>query len=170
MSLLVLALAFCAAVFMDGYMVFAVLIAGIAMVAVIYSNGANEMSNQLKKRSTECMMEFSNVVSKLMQDACREMDNGVASAEAIYNFGVRTGSPEVRKFASIIIQNIEKGGSDVTTIMRQQADELMSQRRQMLLRKGDDAAAQLLAPTTIVLIGVILIIMVAAMSGMNLTV
>ena len=53
MSLLVLALAFCAAVFMDGYMVFAVLIAGIAMVAVIYSNGANEMSNQLKKRSTE---------------------------------------------------------------------------------------------------------------------
>lgn len=195
MSLLVLALAFCASVFMDGYMVFAVLIAGVAMVAVIYSNGANEMTNQLKKRSEECMMEFSNVVSKLtllmncgmilkeawyivakskkgviydlMQEACREMDNGTASAEAIYNFGVRTGSPEVRKFASIIIQNIEKGGSDVTTIMRQQADELISQRRQMLLRRGDDAAAQLLAPTTIVLVGVIMIIMVAAMSGMS---
>ena len=132
MSLLVLALAFCAAVFMDGYMLFAVLVAGVAMVAVIYSNGANEMSNQLQKRSTECMMEFSNVVSKLtllmncgmilkeawyivakskqgiiyelMQEACREMDNGMASAEAIYNFGVRTGSPEVRKFASIIIR------------------------------------------------------------------
>ena len=174
------------------------LVAGVAMVAVIYSNGANEMSNQLQKRSTECMMEFSNVVSKLtllmncgmilkeawyivakskqgiiyelMQEACREMDNGMASAEAIYNFGVRTGSPEVRKFASIIIQNIEKGGSDVTAVMRQQADELMSQRRQMLLRKGDDAAAQLLAPTTIVLIGVILIIMVAAMSGMDMAI
>lgn len=198
MSLLVLALAFCAAVFMDGYMLFAVLVAGVAMVAVIYSNGANEMSNQLQKRSTECMIEFSNVVSKLtllmncgmilkeawyivakskqgiiyelMQEACREMDNGMASAEAIYNFGVRTGSPEVRKFASIIIQNIEKGGSDVTAVMRQQADELMSQRRQMLLRKGDDAAAQLLAPTTIVLIGVILIIMVAAMSGMDMAI
>ena len=65
MSLLVLALAFCASVFMDGYMVFVVLIAGVAMVAVIYSNGANEMSNQLKKRSEECMMEFTNVVSKL---------------------------------------------------------------------------------------------------------
>ena len=195
MSLLVLALAFCASVFMDGYMVFVVLIAGVAMVAVIYSNGANEMSNQLKKRSEECMMEFSNVVSKLtllmncgmilkeawyivakskkgviydlMQEACREMDNGTASAEAIYNFGVRTGSPEVRKFASIIIQNIEKGGSDVTTIMRQQSDELISQRRQMLLRRGDDAAAQLLAPTTIVLVGVIMIIMVAAMTGMS---
>ena len=106
----------------------------------------------------------------MMQEACREMDNGMASAEAIYNFGVRTGSPEVRKFASIIIQNIEKGGSDVTAVMRQQADELMSQRRQMLLRKGDDAAAQLLAPTTIVLIGVILIIMVAAMSGMDMAI
>ena len=198
MSLLVLALAFCAAVFMDGYMLLSFLVAGVAMVAVIYSNGANEMSNQLQKRSTECMMEFSNVVSKLtllmncgmilkeawyivakskqgiiyelMQEACREMDNGMASAEAIYNFGVRTGSPEVRKFASIIIQNIEKGGSDVTAVMRQQADELMSQRRQMLLRKGDDAAAQLLAPTTIVLIGVILIIMVAAMSGMDMAI
>ena len=130
MSLLVLALAFCASVFMDGYMVFVVLIAGVAMVAVTYSNGANEMSNQL-------------------------------------NLGVRTGSPEVRKFASIIIQNIEKGGSDVTTIMRQQSDELISQRRQMLLRRGDDAAAQLLAPTTIVLVGVIMIIMVAAMTGMS---
>ncbi len=30
--------------------------------------------------------------------------------KAIYNFGVRTGSPEVRKFASIIIQNIERVG------------------------------------------------------------
>lgn len=69
-----------------------------------------------------------------------------------------------------LIQNIEKGGSDVTAVMRQQADELMSQRRQMLLRKGDDAAAQLLAPTTIVLIGVILIIMVAAMSGMDMAI
>ena len=37
MSLLVLALAFCASVFMDGYMVFVVLIAGVAMVAVTYS-------------------------------------------------------------------------------------------------------------------------------------
>lgn len=198
MSLLVLALAFCAAVFMDGYMVIATVLVGIVMVAVVYSNGANEMTNQLKKRSTDCMMEFSNVVSKLtllmncgmilkeawyivakskegiiyelMQDACREMDNGMASAEAIYNFGVRTGSPEVRKFASIIVQNIEKGGSDVTMIMRQQADELISQRRQMLLRKGDDAAAQLLAPTMLVLIGVIVIIMVAAMSNLSLTV
>lgn len=197
-SLLVLALTFCAAVFMDGYMVFATLAAGAALVAVIYSNGANEMDHQLEKRSTECLLEFSNMVSKLtllmncgmilkdawyivakskqgilydlMQEACREMDNGVAGAEAIYNFGVRTGSPEVRKFASIIVQNIEKGGADVTIIMRQQSDELIARHRQLLLRKGDDAAAQLLAPTTLVLVGVIMIILVAAMSGTSLAV
>lgn len=196
MSLLVLAFALCAAAFMsDVYMLVCALAAGVILVVVIYSNGANEMSNQLKTRSAECLMEFSNVVSKLtllmncgmilkeawyivakskkgtiydlMQEACREMDNGMASAEAIYNFGIRTGSPEVRKFASVIIQNIEKGGSDVTMVMRQQSDEMLSQRRQLLLRKGDDAAAQLLAPTTIVLVGVILIILVAAMSGMG---
>lgn len=195
MSLLVLAIIFSVIPFTDGYITFATMLAGGAMVYAVYTEGVEEMNNQLKKRSNECMMEFSNVVSKLtllmncgmilkeawyivakskqgiiyelMQEACREMDNGTASAEAIYNFGIRTDSPEIRKFASIIIQNIEKGGSDVTKVMRQRTDELISQRRQMLLRKGDEAAEQLLAPTMLVLIGVVLIVMVASLTGVN---
>ena len=96
------------------------------------------------------------------------MDSNTSLEEALYNFGVRTASPEIRKFASIIIQNAARGGADVTVFMRQQSQELWAHKRQLMLQKGDAAAAKLLLPTMLVLIGIIAIIIVAAVSGLSL--
>ena len=197
LSLLVLAFVFCAASWMDGVMVYATLIVGVVGVYAVYNQGANEMDKQVKKRSTACLLEFSNVVAKLalllncnetiieawrtvayskkgpmydlMQEASVDMDNNVPLESALYNFGVRTASPEIRKFASIIIQNAARGGSDMTVFMRQQAQEMGAQRRQLMLRRGDEAAAQLLIPTTLILVGIMAIILVAALASMNLS-
>ncbi|WP_346667844.1 type II secretion system F family protein [uncultured Subdoligranulum sp.] len=197
LSILVMAFVFCAAAWMEGIMVYATLLVGVVGVYAVYNQGANEMANQIKKRSTACLLEFSNVVSKLalllncnetiieawrtvaysktgpiydlMQDASVDMDNNVPLESAIYNFGVRTASPEIRKFASIIIQNAARGGSDMTVFMRQQAQEMGARRRQLMLQRGDEAAARLLIPTTLILIGIMAIILVAALANMNLS-
>ena len=196
LSLMVVTFSFCIAPLMDEFIMFFVVIFGIASVWAIYNQGANEMENILKKRADSCLMEFSNVVSKLallmncglimkdawfqvanskegeiydlMKEACAEMNSGRSAAEAVYNFGIYTTSPEIRKFSSIIIQNIEKGGSDVTMYMRQQSEELWTHRRQLLLKKGDEAAAKLLIPTMLILAGVLVIIMTAAMGNMSI--
>lgn len=197
LSMLVLAFVLCAAAWMDGAMVYATLIVGAVGVYAVYDQGAREMENQIKKRSNACLMEFSNVVSKLalllncnetiveawrtvafskkgpiydlMQEAVAEMDNNAPLESAVYNFGVRTASPEIRKFASIIIQNAVRGGSDMTVFMRQQAQEMGARRRQLMLQRGDEAAAKLLIPTMLILVGIMAIILVAALAGMNLS-
>lgn len=196
LSLLVLAFAFCVASWVDGIMIIVVLAVGAIAVWVAYSGGADAMNKQIKQRSDECMREFSNVVSKLamllncnetipdawhtaayskegviydlMREACAEMDSNVSLEEALYEFGVRTASPEIRKFTSILIQSAVRGGSDVTVFMRQQVQELGARHRQLMLQKGDEAAAKLLIPTMVMLVGILLIIIVAAVSGLNL--
>lgn len=195
MCLMFVAITLCAATWIEGIFMFLVLAVAVVGVYLFYDAGANEMKNQLKKRSEACVMEFSNVVSKLallmncglimkdawfivadskegeiynlMKEACAEMKSGHSAAEAVYNFGVRSDAPEIRKFSSTLIQNIEKGGADVTMYMRQQAGELWAHRRQLMLQKGDEAAGKLLIPTMLVLIGLIVIILTMALGGMT---
>lgn len=196
LSLMLIAFVFCAASWVQGISTLLILAFAVIGVVAFYDSGANEMGKQIKKRSEACVLEFSNVVSKLamlmscgmimkdawfivanskqgeiydlMQEACNEMNSGKSAAEAVYNFGVRSSAQEIRKFSSILIQNIEKGGSDVTMYMRQQSEELWNHRRQLMLQKGDEAAAKLLIPTMMVLVGLIIIIISVAMSGFSL--
>lgn len=172
------------------------LIAGFCGVYAMYDSGVKSMKNELKKRSDDCIYEFANMVSKLsllmncsltlhdawkmvaksgkgsiytlMQVAADEMDSGKDDVTVIYDFGIRCNAPEIRKFSGTLIQSVEKGGSDITRFLRNQAKELGGQRKQMLLRRGDEAAAKLLLPTTMFMGGVILIILVAAAGNMNM--
>lgn len=198
LSLMTAAFVFCATGFMEGIMVALTPIVGLVAVYAVYDSGANAMTNELKKRSDACLMEFSNVVSKLallmntgmilrnawfvvarskegpiyylMKNACDSMNNGKSDIDAIYEFGVQSNTPEIRKFAGILIQNMSKGGSDMTIFLTQQSRELWSHKRQLMLRKGDEAAAKLLMPTMLMLLGILLIIIVSAMAGMNLSI
>lgn len=196
LSLMIIAFVFCMASWMEGASALLIVAFAVLGAVAFYDAGANEMGKRIKKRSEACVMEFSNVVSKLamlmncgmimkdawfivanskegeiyglMREACNEMNSGKSAAEAVYNFGIRSSAQEIRKFSSILIQNIEKGGSDVTMYMRQQSEELWNHRRQIMLQKGDEAAAKLLLPTMLVLVGLIVIIITAALSGMSL--
>ncbi|MBR1476541.1 MAG: type II secretion system F family protein [Lachnospiraceae bacterium] len=196
LSVLVITFVFIITPLLDGMYMLLALFFGIASVYAIYTQGAKDMENKLKERAEKCLLEFPNVVSKLallmncglimkdawfqvakdkegdiydlMREACSEMNSGKSAAEAIYNFGVYSYSPEIRKFSSIIIQNVEKGGSDVTMYMRQQSSELWAHKRQLMLQRGDAAAAKLLIPTMIVLVGVLAIIISAAMGNISM--
>ncbi len=172
-----------------------VLGAGLAAIILIYKSGVESMADTLQKRADDCLYEFSNMVSKLallmncsltlkdswymvaqsgkgeiyrlMRGACDEMNNGLDITQALYNFGVRSSSQEIRKFANVLNQSIARGGSDVTEFIRNEASELGGQKRQILLRRGDEAAMKLLMPTALVLAGVMLVILGSAFSGLD---
>lgn len=195
---MMVAAGFCGAAGMlsDPIMMALALVAGAACVYVVYDSGINGMKKELQKRSDACLMEFSNMVSKLslllncdmtlhdawfavagskegplydmMRRSCDEMNNGVGDINAIYDFGVLCNVQEIKKFSSILIQSITKGGSDITIYLRQQSQELWNEKKQILLRKGDEANAQLLMPTMMFMVGIIAIVVSAAMSGMQL--
>ena len=194
--LIVAAVVCCFTGMMDDSMAVIVPLFGAFAVYAVYDSGMNSMNKELKKRSDDCLLEFSNVVSKLslvmgcglnlrdawfnvanskdgpiydlMKAACNAMNNGVSEKDAIYAFGNQCNTPQIRKFAGILIQSSEKGGSDLTIFLKQQSTELWSNKRQLMLKKGDEAAAKLLVPTMLMLGGILIIIIASAVAGLNL--
>lgn len=154
------------------------------------------VSNKVDKRTEECEAEFSNAISKmallvnsgmilneawkkvaygkdgtfydLMRQTCDEMDNGIPTVDAIYNFGTKCNSPEIKKFTSSLIQSIERGGGELPSFLISQSQEIMMFRRQYMLQKGEKAAGALLGPIGLMFAAVIILVMVAALQSFSL--
>lgn len=108
-----------------------------------------------------------NILYELMRESCEEMKNGKSDIDAIYEFGIKTNSTEIRKFTASMIQGISKGNSELSAFLTEQAQELLSHKKQILLQKGEKAAGKLLIPIGITFVGIILIIGVGAMQAMS---
>ena len=176
----------------SGVMIFV----GTVIAAVVTMTVQKEPKDKVKDRTDEYLSEFPNVVTKLalmidtgmilreawfnvtksangslkvaMEQCCDLMNNGYPDVDAIYYFGQYSGSKEIKKFSSTVIQGIGKGNADLALLLRQQASELWEIKRQRMLQKGEEAATKLVIPTTMMFIGIILVIIVSAMSGMSL--
>lgn len=59
-----------------------------------------------------------------MQNANLEMENGVMEIDAYRNFAERCNVKEVRKFTSLIIQNLNKGNEELAYFMKDLSDEM----------------------------------------------
>lgn len=179
---------------MDGSMLVLVLLGGAAATAAIWADQAAGMKKVLDKRREDCLDEFPNVISKLallvssgmilfrawstvaqsregpiydlMRRSCQDVENGMGENDAYYRFGLLSDSQEIRKFSSMLVQSLEKGGGELTGFLMQQSKELWSQKRQRMLQKGDEAAAKLLLPTALMLVGILLIILSAVFMSM----
>ena len=179
---------------MNGSMLILVLLGGIVASAAIWVSQADEMKQALSRRREACLDEFPNVISKLallvssgmtlyqawsavaqsregpiydlMRRSCQDVENGMGENDAYYRFGLLSDSQEIRKFSSMLVQSLEKGGGELTGFLMQQSKELWGQKRQRMLQKGDEAAAKLLLPTALMLVGILLIILSAVFMSM----
>ncbi|MCQ2414646.1 MAG: type II secretion system F family protein [Lachnospiraceae bacterium] len=155
----------------------------------------SKMKEQVEKRTVSSEIEFPNMVFKLsllinsgmilrdawfqvangkegalydlMRIGCEDMTNGYSDAEAIEKFGVLSDSNEIKKFASSLIQGMEKGNSDLGSFLLSQTSELLAHKRQVALQAGEKAAGKLIIPVGITFAGILLIIMAATMQGMT---
>ncbi len=182
--------------FIDDSSCIIVLLIGVMLGAAIGDYYLKQVTGKIEKRAEECVIEFPNMVMKLtlminsgmilrdawyavtntvegqlqglMKQACELMDNGSSEAEAIYKFGVLSGSKEIKKFSSSLIQGIEKGNAELVGMLMQQSDELWENKRQHLLQKGETAATKLIIPTTMMFVGIVLVVITSALSGMGI--
>lgn len=175
----------------------AVMTIGIMALAVMaeWNLIMSHMKETIQKRKESCELEFPNMISKLsllidsgmilreawelvaygkkgdlyglMQTSCEYMKNGDSDVTAINKFGVLSDSPEIKKFASSMIQGIEKGNQELSSFLRGQATEQLLHRRQLALQQGEKAAGKLVIPLGITFMGIIMIIVSAAMQGLS---
>lgn len=143
---------------------------------------------KITKRSEELLGDFSEVVSKLalltnagmimreawmevaytddrtiyaeMQLAVDDMNNGVSEVEAIRRFGVRCMLPEIKKFATTIIQGMEKGNSELSVMLQTQSGEVWAMKQQLIRRQGAKANTKLMIPMFIMFVGILIMIVV----------
>ena len=99
-----------------------------------------------------------------MQNTNLEMENGVMEIDAYRNFAERCNVKEVRKFTSLIIQNLNKGNEELAYFMKDLSDEMWEVKKNEVKQKGEKANSQLLLP--MIFIGILLIIMVPIMQQM----
>lgn len=173
------------------------LVAGVIVMfafAAYYHFGTN-VSKKIEERSEELLSDFSDVVSKLalltnagmivreaweevaytgdsvfykeMQIAVGDMKNGCSEADALYSFGNRCIIPEIKKFVSTIIQGIEKGNSELTTMLEQQSSEVWSLKKQEVRRQGEKAASKLILPMMMMFIGILIMVIVPIFSNLG---
>lgn len=170
-------------------------VVGLAFSAVAWNYCVISISDETKQRTEVCIAEFpdmvikfallinsgmvlreawnliayskDNILYRLMQDSCDEMNNGSSEIDSIYEFGVKTNCLEIRKFTASMIQGISKGNSELSIFLAEQAQEMLEHKKQILLQKGEKAAGKLLIPIGITFVGIILIIGVGAMQSMS---
>ena len=95
-----------------------------------------------------------------------EMNNGVSELDALHNFAQRCSVKEIRKFTSILSQNIQKGGSELTMSLRYMNEESWEEKKQRAKRKGETAGTKLMIPLIIMFVGILFMIIVPIFSNM----
>ena len=145
-------------------------------------------STKIKKRSDLLLTEFSEVTSQLalltnagmilheawvevayssegeiydeMRKSCEDMNNGMPETEAVRQFGLRCMIPEAKKFATTLVQGMEKGNKELASMITAQSEESWTQKQQLARQAGEKANSKLLLPMFIMFAGILVMIVV----------
>lgn len=152
------------------------------------------MNDQLEQRRDDLLTDLPQMLSKLtllvnsgmvMRDAwvkvaegedrilyqemritAQEMKNGVSDYEAYRNFADRCSIKEIRRFSSTMIQNMQKGNSEIAYFLKEMSDEMWEEKKHLVKRKGEAANSKLLIPTAMIFIGILILVMVPTFMNM----
>lgn len=193
MALTVLALAAPIYFFAEGsILIYLVVVAGAGVAYYYYGTTTKD---KIKKRSDKLISDFSDVVSKLallvnagmilreawekaayskegvlydeMRRSVLEMQNGKAEVDALFTFGQRCMMPEIKKFASTLIQGLVKGNSDLAPMLTQQSKEVWELKKQMVHRRGELASNKLLLPMCLTFVGILIMVIVPVFTNLG---
>lgn len=98
-----------------------------------------------------------------------QMNLGATDEKAFDLLVSSCNMPEVRRFVSVILQNLNRGGTDVLNALREIGKELWDTRRAAAQRIAEETSTKLLFPMVLMLIAVILLVVAPAVMGMNIT-
>ena len=170
------------------------LLLGLVAVGIITMNPALNLKGKMERRQDAILMDLPNVESKLtlligtgmsLREAWkktaessdgvlyREMrmttaeirQSGLTEEEAYMNFADRCNQRDIKKLASMIVQNLEKGNAELAGFLKDMSSEAWKNKRSLVIKKGNQATAKLLVPTLLIFIGIIAIVVVPIMTG-----
>ena len=103
-----------------------------------------------------------------MKQAVVDMDNGASETDAYIAFGSRCNVQIVKKFISMLVQNLSKGNRELVKFLTAEADICWEEKKHLVRRQGEAAANKLMIPLGMIMIGVFVMILVPVVSNMGL--
>lgn len=112
-------------------------------------------------------MSGSRILYEEMLNTSLEISNGVMELEAYKNFSDRCNVKEVRRFTSLIIQNLQKGNEELVFFLHEMADEMWELKKNEVKQRGEKANSRLLLPVFLIFIGILMLVLVPVMNGLG---
>lgn len=109
----------------------------------------------------------SGVLYKEMVTTGLDMQNGMSEIDAYIAFGNRCGVPFVKKFISMLVQNLEKGNKELVEFLKRESAVCWEEKKHIVKRQGEAAANKLMIPLGMILVGIFVMILVPITSKMG---
>lgn len=103
-----------------------------------------------------------------LQKAVNKMENGTTDEEALDVLVTQCNMPVVRRLNSILLQNMQRGGSDVLNALREISAELWTNRKAAARQMAEEVSTKMLFPMMLMLVAVILLVAAPAVMSMNI--
>lgn len=97
----------------------------------------------------------------------QQVNSGVSMDIALENFARRCRMSEITKFVSALIQNLSKGGAELSTILSLQSKEAWEMRKVEAKKQGEEAGSKLLFPMMLMLFAVLVLVVTPAVLIIN---
>lgn len=169
---------------------------GLVAAAFMYYYADTKITDIIKARENDLSRDFADMVSKLallinagmitreaweeiahtgegtvyeeMRNTVDEMNNGVSEIDAYLNFGNRCGVQSVKKFTSMLCQNLTKGNKELVDFLKAETAISWEEKKHYVKRKGEEASNKMMIPLGLILVGVFVMILVPVMGNLGI--
>lgn len=111
-------------------------------------------------------IDKNTVLATEMTKTYNDMRSNKSISKCLNDLSRRCKVKEISKFTSIILQNINKGSSDMVFMLQQLSEECWVERKLAAKQKGEEASSKLLFPMMLMLLAVFAVVLVPAMMQM----
>lgn len=109
------------------------------------------------------------ILGEEMRATTKLIDNGLSEKDAYVDFADRCRIQQIKKMVSIICQNLEKGGSELASALKEISIDAWTEKKHIVKRLGENANTKLTIPMIIMFAGVIIMIVVPIVGNMNMS-
>ncbi len=131
---------------------------------IILSGAGLTLRGALIKIANE--MQMDTPLYRALGQVVEKMEHGATDEEAMDQLTVSCNMPEVRRFASVVLQNMQRGGQDVLIALRDIGKELWDGRKAAARQVAEETSTKLLFPMMLMLVAVIILVAAPAVMGM----
>ncbi len=169
---------------------------GLALAGIGYYYADSKITDIISDRELSISKDFSDMVSKMallinagmitreaweeiavtgegvvydeMKTSIIDMQNGMSEIDAYIGFGNRCGVQFVKKFISMLVQNLSKGNKELVDFLKAETAASWEEKKHAVKQQGEKAANKLMIPLGMILVGIFVMILVPIVSNLGL--